>query len=112
MSTWTQTIVKKRVADGAGDFVLNKKEVQFLELCCQDIPYWQIAERMGKSRRTIDGYRDILFEALEVRSRTGLVLWCFKTGFFKVKDIRLNTYKREGKKKSPAKNSRAGHMRK
>ena len=98
MSTWTEEIVKKRLAEGGGDFTLTEKEIEFLRFCCQDIPYREIAERMGKSPRTIDGYRDVLFCLLEVRSRTGLVLWCFKSGMVKVKDIDLRTRK---KKKKP-----------
>jgi DNA-binding CsgD family transcriptional regulator len=68
---------------------LKEKEADFLRLCCLDIPYWKIARRMGKSPRTIDGYRDALFLKLRVRSRIGLILWCFKTGFVKIKEIRL-----------------------
>lgn len=77
------------IRDGKQLIDLKEKEVAFLRLCCQDIPYSIIARRMGKSPRTIDGYRDDLFLKLRVRSRTGLVLWCFKAGLLQIKDIRL-----------------------
>jgi hypothetical protein len=54
---------------------------------------------MGKSIRTVDGYRDGLFDLLEVRSRTGLILWSFKVGLIKVKDIDLTAPKRRKRKK-------------
>lgn len=88
--------IKERRAEGGG-ITLTDQEQVFLRLCCKDIPYRTIARQMAKSPRTIDGYRDTLFRILEVSSRTGLVLWCFKTGFLKVKDIRLET--RANKKK-------------
>ncbi len=72
--------------------------MEFLRLCCKDMPYWQIAEHMGKMPRTIDGYRDQMFDLLEVGSRTEIILWCFKSGFLKVKDIKMVRYLRTSKK--------------
>lgn len=77
------------IQDGQRPVELRLTEVDFLRLCCQDIPYWQIAMRMKKSPRTINGYRDELFIKLQVRSWTGFVLGCFKVGFLKRKDIQL-----------------------
>lgn len=88
--------LKERFA--GGDIELKQKEAEFLRYCCQDIPYYEIAKRMGKSPRTIDGYRDTLFYLLEVRSRTGLVLWCFKTGFMKISHIKLEPRRKKRKK--------------
>lgn len=74
---------------------LRLTEAVFLRLCCQDIPYREIAKKMRKSPRTIDGYRDDLFIKLRVRSRTGLVLWSFKVGFLKRKDIQLTVQRKK-----------------
>lgn len=81
------------VRDGKRIIALRSTEVAFLQLCCTDIRYTDIAEKMGKSRRTVDGYRDELFVKLRVRSKTGLVLWCFKSGFIKPKNINLTLTK-------------------
>ena len=35
---------------------------------------------MFKGARTIDGYRDALFEKLNVKTRVGLVLYAIKNG--------------------------------
>lgn len=65
---------------------LTEKERQFIELVCnEDEPtYDQIASRMGVSRRTVDGYRESIFEKFNVRSKTGLVLFAIK---YKIIDI-------------------------
>lgn len=60
--------------------LLNEKQVQFLKLCCSEMTYREIADNMGISHRTIDGFRDQLFEKLNIKSRTGLVMYALKTG--------------------------------
>lgn len=59
---------------------LNDREVQFLKLACTDKTYKEIADEMNLSPRTIDGYRDNLFEKLQVKSRVGLVIFAIKNG--------------------------------
>lgn len=58
--------------------VLNAREIEFLKLVCTEMTYKEIAEKMFLSARTIDGYRDALFEKLNVKSRVGLVLYAIK----------------------------------
>ncbi|HVZ25703.1 MAG TPA: response regulator transcription factor [Sediminibacterium sp.] len=57
---------------------LTANEKAFLREVCQDKPYKKIASDMHMSLRTIDRYRDTLFEKLQVNSRTGLVLFAFR----------------------------------
>lgn len=59
---------------------LNDKEIQFLKLCCTEMTYREIADIMEISHRTIDGYRDQLFLKLNIKSRTGLVIYALKRG--------------------------------
>lgn len=59
---------------------LNDKEISFLKLACTEMTYKEIADKMFLSPRTIDGYRDALFEKLGVTSRVGLVLYAIKNG--------------------------------
>lgn len=63
------------------------KERQFLIHACSELTYKEIAERMKTSPRTLDNYRDALFEKLGVRSRVGLVMYAIREG------ICLFTYK-------------------
>jgi DNA-binding NarL/FixJ family response regulator len=53
---------------------ITEKEKKFLQFACSDITYKQIAEKMNLSERTIDGYRESLFQKFNVQSRVGLVL--------------------------------------
>jgi DNA-binding NarL/FixJ family response regulator len=52
----------------------SDKERMFLRLASSDLTYKQIAARMNLSERTIDGYREALFEKLSVQSRVGMVI--------------------------------------
>lgn len=53
---------------------LTDREKQFIQLACSDLTYKQIAGDMHVSERTVDGYREALFEKLNVQSRVGLAL--------------------------------------
>ncbi|MBN8687173.1 MAG: response regulator transcription factor [Chitinophagales bacterium] len=66
---------------GAG---LNEREVEFLKLAATEMTYKEIAEQMHLSPRTIDGYRDDLFEKLNIKSRVGLVLFSIKNGIVRI----------------------------
>lgn len=57
---------------------LTKREVEFLSLACSEMTYKEVANEMNLSPKTIDGYRESLFHKLNVRSRTGLVLYAIK----------------------------------
>ena len=57
---------------------LNIREVEFLKLVATELTYKEIADQMRISVRTVDGYRDQLFEKLHVKSRVGLVLYAIK----------------------------------
>ena len=59
---------------------LNQKEIDFLKLACTEMTYKEIATHMFISPRTVDGYRDSLFEKLNLKSRVGLVLFAIKNG--------------------------------
>lgn len=59
---------------------LNDREIEFLKLACSEMTYKEIAEKMFLSPRTIDGYRDALFEKLGVTTRVGLVLFAVRNG--------------------------------
>ena len=56
------------------EIVFSDREMTFLKLACSDLTYKQIAIQMHLSERTIDGYRESLFQKLNVQSRTGMVL--------------------------------------
>jgi len=59
---------------------LNEREKDFLKYTCTEMTYKEIAEKMFVSPRTIDGYRDALFEKLNVKTRVGLAIYSIKNG--------------------------------
>lgn len=59
---------------------LNEVEIQFLKLVCTELTYKEIADKMYRSPRTIDGYRDELFQKLNIKTRVGLVMYAIKNG--------------------------------
>lgn len=61
---------------------LNDRETEFLRLVCTEMTYKEIADKMFLSPKTIDGYRDTLFQKLNVRNRIGLVLYAIRTRIF------------------------------
>jgi two-component system invasion response regulator UvrY len=61
--------------------LINSRELEFLKLTCSgDLTYKQIADKMNLSVRTIDGYREALFEKLSVKSKVGLVIYAMQNG--------------------------------
>jgi DNA-binding NarL/FixJ family response regulator len=57
---------------------LHPRETDFLKLACTEMTYREIADQMCISVRTVDGYRDQLFEKLGAKNRVGLVLYAIK----------------------------------
>ena len=69
---------------GANRTELKDRELQFLELVSTEKTYKEIADVMCVSPRTVDGYREDLFEKLDVKSRVGLVVYAIKQGIYKL----------------------------
>lgn len=63
---------------------LTEREKEFLQYACSELTYKEIGEKMFCSPRTVESYRDALFEKLNIRSRVGLALFAVKTGLYKV----------------------------
>jgi len=63
---------------------LNDREIEFMKLACTELTYREIADKMHLSPRTIDGYRDALFEKLNAKTRVGLVLYAIRNGIFQI----------------------------
>lgn len=63
---------------------LKEREIEFLNLACTELTYAQIAEQMFLSPKSVDHYREALFEKFDVKSRIGLVLFAIKNKLFKM----------------------------
>jgi DNA-binding NarL/FixJ family response regulator len=62
---------------------LKEREIEFLKLACTEKTYKEIAGEMFLSPKTIDGYREALFEKLHIKSRVGLVIYAIKNKIYK-----------------------------
>jgi len=60
--------------------MLTPTDIDFLKLASTDLTYKEIADQMKVSPRAIDGYRDSLFDRLQVKSRVGLAIFALKNG--------------------------------
>ena len=60
--------------------MLTGVDIEFLKLAATDMTYKEIAQAMNITPRAIDGYRDSLFEKLDVKSRVGLAIYAVKNG--------------------------------
>lgn len=61
---------------------ISEREKTFLRFVCSEMHYKEIAIAMNASPRTIDGYRDALFEKLKLKSRIGLVIYAIRMKLF------------------------------
>ena len=62
---------------------LSEREIEFLKYTTTEMTYKEISEKMFCSPRTIENYRDSLFEKLELKSRVGLAVYALKNGYSK-----------------------------
>lgn len=76
----TKTLMKSLNDDGldSSEVKLKENEITFIKLACEEKTYKEIAEEMFLSPKTIDGYRQHLFEILGVKNRIGLVMYAIK----------------------------------
>jgi len=62
---------------------LSEREIEFLKYSTSEMTYKEISEKMFCSPRTIENYRDSLFEKLDLKSRVGLAVFALKNGYSK-----------------------------
>ena len=64
--------------------IFSEKELIFLQHCSSELTYKEIAFLMNVSPRTVDNYRESLFAKLNIKSRTGLVVYGIKNGLITI----------------------------
>lgn len=62
---------------------ITGREKEFLQYSVTEMSYKEIAEKMFCSPRTVESYRDSLFEKLGLKTRVGLAVYAMKNGFEK-----------------------------
>ncbi len=61
---------------------LKERELEFIKHACTEMTYKEIAEVMFLSPKTIEGYRDSLYDKLNIKNRIGLVLYAIRNNLF------------------------------
>ena len=64
--------------------VINGRELEFIKYSVTELTYKEIADKMCCSPRTVEGYRDSLFEKFGVKTRVGLVISALKSQLIKL----------------------------
>ncbi len=62
----------------------KENELIFLQLACSEMTYKEIAYQMNLSPKTIDGYRQELFNRLHIKNRVGLVIYALKNNIIEI----------------------------
>ncbi len=60
---------------------LSDRELEFLKYTTTEMNYREISEKMFCSPRTVENYRDSLFEKLNLKSRVGLAVYALKNKY-------------------------------
>lgn len=64
--------------------LFSDREAEFLRWAATELTYKEIAAEMCLSPRTIDGYRDALFQKIQTKSRVGLVMYAIRHGIVRL----------------------------
>lgn len=75
------TSIREDTIDASSKLNLSEREIEFLTYTVTEMTYKEISEKMFCSPRTIENYRDSLFEKLELKSRVGLAVYALKNGY-------------------------------
>ncbi|WP_046745315.1 response regulator transcription factor [Kordia zhangzhouensis] len=78
----TNILIGSLNGKGGSGKKLKENELEFMRLVCTEMTYKEIADKMCLSPKTIDGYRDALFEKLNVKNRIGLVIYAIKNKIY------------------------------
>ncbi len=84
---WATGRVFQAIATGGShqpEIPITEREKEFLALACTELTYKQIGEKMFCSARTVESYRDALFEKLGVKTRVALALFAVKIGLHQI----------------------------
>ena len=78
-----QTLVPSLQQSVSGMF--TEKELQVIRLICAQASNQEIAVRLEKAVRTIEGYRSKIFDKMKVKNTAGMVIYAVKAGIYKIK---------------------------
>ena len=72
--------IKNRFINNHAPINITPQEKEFLKLLCKELSNKEIAEKMFLSPRTIEDYRKKLTKKLNVKGKTGLIIYAINNG--------------------------------
>ncbi len=63
----------------------SEKELEIIQLICQELTNKEIGEKLFLSVRTVEGYRLKILEKMQVKNSVGLVIYAIQHGYFQPK---------------------------
>jgi DNA-binding NarL/FixJ family response regulator len=81
---WATSKIMQTMTNQEGEVKLSDREREFLSYVCTELTYKEISDKMFCSPRTVEGYRDALFEKLNVHTRVGLAMVAIKLKIYQV----------------------------
>lgn len=70
----------KKIVPKFNQTLLSEREVEVVRLICKELTTKEIADKMCLSVRTIEGYRESIFEKIGARNLAGIVMYAVKNG--------------------------------
>jgi two-component system invasion response regulator UvrY len=70
----------KTIKGFLGKQVLTEKEIQFIRYASSNLTYKEIAMKMNIQPKTLENYRDSLFQKLDINNRAALTLYGIQNG--------------------------------
>lgn len=71
-----EAIKKKKIKS----LLLTERETEFVQLCCQELNYNEIADIMGINPKTVHRYKENVCKKFNIKTRTGIVMFALRTG--------------------------------
>jgi len=85
----TNTLIKSiNGKNKTTDVEFKDYELKLIKLACSELTYKEIADKMNLSSRTIEGYRQIIFQKIGVKTRVGMVMYAIKHGLINLDNQR------------------------
>jgi DNA-binding NarL/FixJ family response regulator len=76
----TRLITGEKIKPKFSKVNLTERELQIVQLICEEFTNKEIAEKLCLSVRTIDGHREVILEKIKARNTVGIVMYAVKNG--------------------------------
>jgi DNA-binding CsgD family transcriptional regulator/DNA-binding transcriptional ArsR family regulator len=75
---------KTKTLSSSSSSKFTPAEQKVIRLVCQQYTSEEMAEELGLSKRTVEGYRANILEKMKVRNSVGILIYAVKNGMFKI----------------------------